>query len=381
MLRSAQEEGQKHYIAAIKRKLHFADLLLRRQKGSEVENPLCSRTSCRLAAHIKKCLLGNDGRVADAWYDYAVVLSNQGCYAEALDVLGDVVSVLTKLPHRDKFFIIRSHLLVGLTHIEMSNFQEAIASFQKALDKSSERPHHLLPLNETAECYHLLGYVYQQTRDLDKALQFQNKAIEILERGQSNSNDVATSTMIASCFFRLGCIYSDKRDLKQSVTFHRKSWGIIQHLSGTHNLTSKLPPYIHLAVVLYEIATKADNATVKKKQINKIDEVFFLLDAAAREVQSSYHLLAQLPQYRLKATQDLLSLGKELCKKLSNVLPKIVGGVKKLEEASALITRFEKLHRVALDVKHTFMKQTSSSYDGTQNRYCGMYLYSLHVYN
>mmetsp|Transcript_13422 Transcript_13422/g.37035 ORF Transcript_13422/g.37035 Transcript_13422/m.37035 type:complete len:321 (-) Transcript_13422:83-1045(-) len=101
----------------------------------------------------------------------------------------------------------RAHLLVqeGTVAFNNEDFRRAIALHHKALDYMEKNS------MEAAECYDQLGQEYWRVGDIDEALAFSKRALQIKQRFNPNSPSLAKTLC------NLGCIFHDRRQYEKSL--------------------------------------------------------------------------------------------------------------------------------------------------------------------
>ena len=364
MVESAKVDCLNHVTASRERKIQFTDSLkLVLEHHKQNTNPQFYKEMCKLVLELQN-LLGMKEKTFETFFDYGMFLFAQGNYPGARDALENALKGFsTSKPS----FTGQCHFQMGVVHCHMESFQEALTSFQKALECNQ------IMVGKgnmsTAICYHWLGYVYRRQHIMDKAFETQSRALKEMEE---NAGDIITGSFISDSCFELGCIYHEKGHLKNAVEFHQRSL-LIREERGA-GFKRKLQSYLYLAKVLMSERLKrrpcASNeyAKITSQIVSLLDKALTLCKEQSQRgnLRERFPVIMTAHTYRLASIRELLLLAQELC---ANLISNVAEGKKEDPQKNEnLITEFKKLMRTVLD---------ESELQGTL---CGESRYSVHLY-
>ena len=364
MVESAKVDCLNHVTASRERKIQFTDSLkLVLEHHKQNTNPQFYKEMCKLVLELQN-LLGMKEKTFETFFDYGMFLFAQGNYPGARDALENALQGFsTSKPS----FTGQCHFQMGVVHCHMESFQEALTSFQKALECNQ------IMVGKgnmsTAFCYHWLGYVHRRQHIMDKAFETQSRALKEMEE---NTGDIITGSFISDSCFELGCIYHEKGHLKNAVEFHQRSL-LIREERGA-GFKCKLQSYLYLAKVLMSERLKrrpcASNeyAKITSQIVSLLDKALTLCKEQSQHgnLRERFPVIMTAHTYRLASIRELLLLAQELC---ANLISNVAEGKKEDPQKNEnLITEFKKLMRTVLD---------ESELQGTL---CGESRYSVHLY-
>lgn len=355
MLQSARAECHDHFAASKKRKVQFSDSLkLVAEHSLQTANPQFYIEMCKLILELQH-LLGMNEKSSETWFDYGMFLFGQGDYSGAKDALGNAIKGYISLGHTvNSVFLGQCHFQMGVIDSHLGHFQEAMVSFQKALESKIMFGKGNM---SNAVCHHWLGYLYRQRKHLEKALQAQSRALHEMEK---DAVDATSGSFISDSCFELGCIYHEIGDFKNAVSCHQRSLFIREEQVA--HFKPKLQSYVHLAVVLYDRSVKFSRHCIANEVLNS--EIVPLLEKAVtlcKEQSQSGNLRDKFPVImlahtdRLESIKDILSLALELCRSLCSVLGE------KDKEAK------QKMETIMTDFKNLLKTLVSDSHDEREN--------------
>lgn len=349
MLNSARAECHDHFAASKKRKVQFSDSLkLVAEHSLQTMNPQFYIEMCKLILELQH-LLGMNEKASETWFDYGMFLFGQGDYSGAKDALGNAIKGYISLGHTvSSFFLGQCYFQMGVINSHLGHFQEAMVSFQKALESKIMFGKGNI---SNAVCHHWLGYVYRRSKHLEKALQAQTRALHEMKEDAINAT---SGSFISASYFELGCIHHETRDLEKALSFHQKTLSMREEQVA--HFKPKLQSYVHLAVVLY------DRHCIFNEVLNS--EIVPLLEKAVilcKEQCQSGNLRDRLPVImlahtdRLESIKDILSLALQLCQSLCSAL-----GEKDKETK-------QKMDVIMTDFKNLLKTLVTDSHDEQEN--------------
>ncbi|MGN0593211.1 MAG: DUF2225 domain-containing protein [Ruminococcus sp.] len=134
---------------------------------------------------------------------------------------------------------------IGFVYWEKGDLDKALEFYNKALKIWENGPGKEHP--NTAASYNNIGSVYDDKGDLDKAVGFYNKALEINEKVLGKEHpDTAIS------YNNIGSVYDDKGDLDKALEFYNKALKIREKVLGTENLHTA-SSYNNIGLVYYKM--------------------------------------------------------------------------------------------------------------------------------
>ena len=319
MLLSARAECHDHFAESKKRKVHFSYALkLVAENSLQTANPQFYIEICKLILELQH-LFGMNEHALETWFDYSMFLFGQGNYSGAKDALGNAIKGYISLGHTvNSIFLGQCYFHMGFIDSHLGHFQEAMVSFQKALESKTMFGKGNM---SNAVCLHWLGYLYRQSKHHENALQAQTRALHEMEK---DAIDATSGSFISDSCFELGCIHHKIGDLEKAVTFHKKA--LFMREEQVAHFRPKLQSYVHLAVVLYDRSVR-----FSRHFFNEVlnSEIVPLLEKAVilcKEQSQSGNLrdrpsVIMLPHTdRLENIKDIISLALELCRSLCSAL-------------------------------------------------------------
>ena len=364
MVQSARVECFDHVTSSKQRKVQFVDSLkLVAEHSLQTSNPEFYIETCKLILEIQD-LLGMEEKTSETLFDYGMFLFGQGDYSGAKDALRNAIKGFNS---SRPSFVGQCHFQLGVINSHMENFQEALVSFQEALECKN------IMFGKgnmsTAICHHWLGYVYHRKQDIDKALETQSIALREMEESTA---DITTGSFISDSCFELGCIYHEKGELKKSVELHQRS--LLIREEQVAEFKPKLQSYIRLAMALMSDKLKRPHST--KENTDLTSQIVCLLNKAVvlcteqfqhGNLRDRFPVIMIAHTDRLQSIKDLLSLAVNLCTNLTPVLmvEETKDGKQKTEK---LKTEFRNLLGTFLDENELGQTSDSAAGDG-QTRY------------
>lgn len=350
MLQSARVECQDHFAASKKRKVQFSDSLkLVAEHCLQTANPQFYIEMCKLILELQH-LLGMNEKTPETWFDYGMFLFGQGNYSGAKDTLRNAIKGYVRLGHTaNAFFLGQCHFQMGVIESHLGHFQEAMVSFQKALESKMMFGKGNM---SNAVCYHWLGFLYRRRKHLVKALQAQTRALYEMEK---DAIDATSGSFISDSCFELGCIYHEIGDFEKAVNFHQKS--LLMREEHVAQFKSNLQSYVHLAVVLYDRSVKFSRQCIFNEVLNS--EIVPLLEKAVtlcKEQSQSGKLHDQFPiimlahTERLESIKGILSLALKLCRSLCSALGEKDKETK--QKMDIIVSDFKKLLKTLVGDSH-----------------------------
>lgn len=374
MLQSAKAECLCHFAASKKQKVQFSDSLkLVAEHSLQTANPQFYIEMCKLILELQH-LLGMDEKASETWFDYGLFLFGQWDYSGARDALKNAIKGFNSLGDSiNSFFLGQCLFQMGVIDSHLGHFQEAMVSFQKALESKIMFGNGSI---STAICHHWLGYLHRRRKHLEMALQAQSRALQEMEENASHATSTSAS-FISDSYFELGCIYHETGDFENAVGFHQKSvFKREEQAAHSQLFKPKLQSYIHLALVLYDRSVKIKSSAgpcMYNKYLVIDPQIVSLLEKAVtlcKEQAKSGNLRDRFPVImlahtdRLEMIKDLLSLAFELCGNICSVLDESdKEGKHKMEKIK---TDFDNLLRTFVDANE--LEKSSDSLDERHNR-------------
>ena len=162
--------------------------------------------------------------------------------------------------HQDNPFLHRAYHGLGLVNKELGELNKAVTYYNKALDMNQ------IPDSHTAKSYHELGVTYKMLGDFERSKRFYEKGLEIREAiYQSQHREIAES------YDGLAWVYETLGDFEQAISYYQKGLDMFRQVfNENHPLTAK--SYNNLATVY---STQGDNKKAieyyeKALQIDKL---------------------------------------------------------------------------------------------------------------
>ena len=316
MIQSAKVECVDHFTASRRRKVHFADSLKHVAEHSlQMANPQFYVEMCELILEIQN-LLGMEEKASETFFDYGMFLFGRGNYSGALDALRNALKGFNS---SRPSFVGQCHFQMGVINSHIGNFQDALLSFQKALECKE------IMIGKgnmsIAICHHWIGYIYRRRQNVDKAFETQSKALQEVEESTGSTK----GSFVSDCCFELGCIYYEMGDLNQAKEFHERS--LLIREEQVCDFKPMLQSCIHFAVVLMSLKHKRpDTSNEHTKVTSKVVSLLNKAVTLCKEQSQCGNLLDRFPVImiahteRLESIKDLLALALELCEDLLSIL-------------------------------------------------------------
>ena len=125
-----------------------------------------------------------------------------------------ILELKSLVPENKWLNLASSYNNIGMVYDSKGELDKALEFYNKALEIQKEKAPNSLDL---AGSYNNIGLVYRQKGELDKALEFYNKALEITKEKAPNSLDLAAS------YNNIGLVYRQKGDAARAEEYLKKA--------------------------------------------------------------------------------------------------------------------------------------------------------------
>ena len=132
---------------------------------------------------------------------------------------------------------------MGLQYLEQLNYPKALEWFEKALDEQLELhgPAHV----DTARIYDILAFVYYETDQYDKAIEFYTHAISALGDDSRKSSEV-----YATFCYNIAAVYLKQADNDKGLVWLQKALAIYENVLGREHPRT-VAMYLDIAIIYY----------------------------------------------------------------------------------------------------------------------------------
>ncbi len=151
-----------------------------------------------------------------------------GEHEKCLATLSQILEI--QVANGDSVGVCGTLLSLGITHSEISNYNEAEACYNRALNiaKTVDDPEPLL------SCHINLGSLYHARSDHARALDADFKALKIARVSKTVDAEI-------TCYNNIGVVYSDLGDIEKSIYYHQQALALNEKIKNKQGIAdSKL---------------------------------------------------------------------------------------------------------------------------------------------
>ena len=188
--------------------------------------------------------LGQDVHLSTLYMSVSGILRHLGQYKEAIQCYKKIVQSqeMAELPARDMYKIAKTHMRLGLTQYQLTDYHGALESHTKAL---ALRQKLLGDHEHTANSYDALGCTQNQLTDYHGALESHTKALTLRQKLLGDHEDTANS------YDELGFTQYQLTDYDGALDSHTKALALREKLLGDHEDTAN--SYDELGFTQYQL--------------------------------------------------------------------------------------------------------------------------------
>jgi tetratricopeptide (TPR) repeat protein len=182
-----------------------------------------------------------------------------------------------------------AHILIGNCYYSLSKLKEAENHYKNALKNANEVEDKEERLRGRSAAFGNIGLIYKTKGDLDKALEYHQKALKIdqeigYQQGQANQ------------LGNIGLIYSDKGDLDKALEYHQKALKIDQEIGYQQGQASDLG---NIGIVYYKRG-KHDEAL---KYLNESLTIFKRI-GSKQQIEIAERIIDTIQRKKQSKSQD-----------------------------------------------------------------------------
>jgi len=181
--------------------------------------------------HLKEAEKIDDG-IDTLQYNWEI-FDLQGHWREYVEKLREVIVYLERKGSQDKLSF--AYNAIGYHLAGLGEIDEALEYFQKALEIRVK----LGDKRGIATQSNNIGMIYKDRGDLDKALEYYQKALEIGEE-LGDKKGVATRSN------NIGMIYVEEKDLDKAIQYFKESLKLYLYLGNPNDITEAYQNLIHV---------------------------------------------------------------------------------------------------------------------------------------
>ena len=192
---------------------------------------------------------------AEANYYRALIYSNKNDYYNALDNYTKSRNFYAQL--NDTLGIAKVSNSIGLIEIKRGNYNTGLRNSLAAIEVFEKRQ----LKDELSKAYNNLAEAYQQTHQIEKALEFNEKALKVrTQLGDSTGMKFSTKN--------IAMLYSERKEHRKAIEFYEQTLNLLNPITD-ENLRGEILPRIGFEYLQFREYDKATNYLLEGLQYNR----------------------------------------------------------------------------------------------------------------
>ncbi|MCB0383102.1 MAG: tetratricopeptide repeat-containing sensor histidine kinase [Psychroserpens sp.] len=266
-------------------------------------------------------LLNHTKGIADVNYYKALIYSNKDDYYNAIDGYNKSKKYYTQLG--DTLGIAKVNNSIGLIEIKRGNYSVGLENSLSAIQTFETRN----LLDELSLAYNNLAEAYYNTHQVDKALEFNIKALNVREQLKDSSGIKTSTKNIAS-------LYSDRKEHRKAIEYYEKVLNLLNP-NEDQAIRGEVLPRIGSEYLQFKDYNKAAQYLVEglkyNRSINNEDGILRTLNAIAE---------LNMQENKLKLAEVQLNEAYSIATKINNK-PELLKNYRLLKELDSTNGKFQ----------------------------------------
>lgn len=196
--------------------------------------------------------------LANAYYYRAIIYNNNDDYFNALDSFNKARQQFELA--KDAIGLARVNNQIGILEISRGKYNAGLRLSLSAIDIFEKNN----MVQDLGEAYQNLGEAYINTQQLDKALEYYLKALEIQKRLQQNDRIKSSNQIIAE-------LYSNRKEYRKAIEYYEATLNIIND-STDLNIMQEVLPKLGSEYLQFNDLDRASRYLLESLRINRRSE-------------------------------------------------------------------------------------------------------------